>query len=176
MNLSKNKLRCIKFTVLFLFTVSFSLNIIYHFYPSVSSIYTRLFIRFFSLFFTGATAYMYREKLYFSFWLVLPAVLILAASTFQKDVFFVVYCITLPYLVFYIAYVPINFLHNFNKFGDYSYGIYIYAFPIQQSVISLLPKITIIGMTILSFCITFILAFLSWHIIEKNALKLKNKI
>ena len=59
--------------------------------------------------------------------------------------------------------------------NDYSYGIYIYAWPIQQIVINkTLPEgITPIVLFFTSWLFTHIVAMFSWHIIEKNMLKLK---
>lgn len=54
---------------------------------------------------------------------------------------------------------------------DYSYGMYIYAFPVQQILINM----TTLGFTaslIASVCITIVLAALSWHFIERPALRL----
>ena len=77
-------------------------------------------------------------------------------------------------MVFYLAYVPSGKIRRFNEIGDYSYGMYIYAFPVQQSIASLIPNVSIFTMILLSFFITFILAFLSWNCIEKKALKKKD--
>lgn len=46
----------------------------------------------------------------------------------------IVEIICTAYAVLYLGY-RINLFHSFfNKIGDYSYGIYVYAFPIQQFV------------------------------------------
>jgi peptidoglycan/LPS O-acetylase OafA/YrhL len=59
------------------------------------------------------------------------------------------------------------------KIGDISYGIYIYGFPVQQFLMHFfaLDYITLFFATLPT---TFILGYLSWHLIEKRALKLKN--
>ena len=74
-----------------------------------------------------------------------------------------------------LAYIPSGAIRGFNKYGDYSYGMYIYAFPIQQSVAALIPGISVLAMIVISFIITFILAFISWHVVEKKMLKYKDK-
>lgn len=58
--------------------------------------------------------------------------------------------------------------------GDYSYGIYLYAFPIQQLYAHLFPKLHSWYFNILfALPVTFIFAAFSWHAVEKHVLKLK---
>jgi peptidoglycan/LPS O-acetylase OafA/YrhL len=56
---------------------------------------------------------------------------------------------------------------------DYSYGIYIYAFPVQQSLVYLYPQQTVGEHLLSAGLITILLAGLSWHLIEKRALSYK---
>ncbi|MDL5598128.1 acyltransferase [Pseudomonas kribbensis] len=83
--------------------------------------------------------------------------------------------ITVPYIV--LAYgLSSSWLGTFvNKVGDCSYGVYIYAFPVQQAVLLKYPDIsfgTYLSVTIL---ISLALGYCSWHLIEKRALKFKPK-
>jgi peptidoglycan/LPS O-acetylase OafA/YrhL len=56
---------------------------------------------------------------------------------------------------------------------DYSYGFYLYAFPVQQLVIAAAPSYAVWWTNILfSVPLTLILAMLSWHVVEKPALPL----
>jgi len=58
--------------------------------------------------------------------------------------------------------------------GDYSYGIYLYAFPIQQVVsASGLHGGNYVVHILMSLALVSIFAVFSWHVIEKPALKLK---
>ena len=58
--------------------------------------------------------------------------------------------------------------------GDYSYGIYLYAFPIQQVIsTSGLHGGNYYAHIALSLAFTSIFAVFSWHVIEKPSLKLK---
>ena len=79
----------------------------------------------------------------------------------------------LPYMVFYFAFSKQIKLQNATKFGDFSYGIYIYAYPVQQILIASLGDVSPLKLFALSLSITMIFAALSWHLIEKRALKLK---
>ena len=150
--------------------IAVSANIVNHFKPFIDD----KFIRLFSLFFTGTAFYLWRDNIYLSLKIFLFLIVALSISIVEKEVFFVIYSISIAYLIFYIAYIPTGIIRNFNKVGDYSYGIYIYAYPVQQSIAALIPNISIPVMIALSFIITFILSFLSWHLIEKKALNMKN--
>jgi peptidoglycan/LPS O-acetylase OafA/YrhL len=61
--------------------------------------------------------------------------------------------------------------------GDYSYGIYLFGFPIQQTLVYFLPSEYRHGMIILLFGLPLTVAFamLSWNIVEKPTLKLRNR-
>ena len=57
--------------------------------------------------------------------------------------FFVVYVACLAPLVLHLVYVPGGRIRAFNDWGDYSYGVYIYAFPVQQTLALSLPAMTL---------------------------------
>lgn len=58
--------------------------------------------------------------------------------------------------------------------GDYSYGIYLYAFPIQQAVAySGVTEGNYLAHVTLSLGIVSLFAMFSWHVIEKPSLRLK---
>lgn len=63
--------------------------------------------------------------------------------------------------------------HGFNRFGDYSYGIYLWGWPMQQVIAHFFPSLSPIRNAIPSFVVALLLALISWHLIEKPALKLK---
>jgi len=57
---------------------------------------------------------------------------------------------------------------------DYSYGIYIYAFPVQQLCAQVEGRW--IEVLLLSAAVTLAAAAISWHLIEKPALTLKKRL
>jgi len=63
------------------------------------------------------------------------------------------------------------------RIGDLSYGVYIYAFPVQQSLIAAHGKETpSYGACLTASCaIIFALAFLSWHLVEKPFIRMKGR-
>ena len=62
----------------------------------------------------------------------------------------------------------------FTRYGDFSYGMYIYAFPVQQTVAHFWAEyLTVATFFVISFIITLILSVLSWNLLEKKALQFK---
>lgn len=65
-------------------------------------------------------------------------------------------------------------LRRVGRFGDFSYGIYIYAFPVQQTVVWLnLGRSSYLENTLWVLALTTVCAALSWHCIEKPCLRHK---
>lgn len=80
--------------------------------------------------------------------------------------------LALTYTVFWAGHFPGRMLRQFNRLGDYSYGIYIYAFPLQGFVIWMWG-VNGPGMNIgLALPLTIICAVASWHLVERPALDL----
>ena len=78
------------------------------------------------------------------------------------------------YLLFWIAFRPAPALSHWAKYGDFSYGMYLFAFPIQQSLICRFqPHLTPLRLFCLAFPLTLLLSALSWYLVEKPALRLK---
>ena len=81
--------------------------------------------------------------------------------------------VTLPFLVIYLGKQTsrvANFVHA--SIGDPSYGIYLYAFPLQQFIIYWFRPSTLM-LFVASTIGAFIFGYLSWILIEKKALALK---
>lgn len=73
------------------------------------------------------------------------------------------------YAVFLIGYTRLPAMSAYNRLGDYSYGMYVWAFPVQQCVAAagvISPLVNIL----LAFPLTLICAILSWHFVEGPAM------
>lgn len=79
----------------------------------------------------------------------------------------------LTYAVLAVGVRSTPVLRRAARFGDLSYGLYIYAFPVQQLVVLYLPPLGFVANLALVTSITAVLALLSWHLIEKRALRWK---
>jgi peptidoglycan/LPS O-acetylase OafA/YrhL len=82
--------------------------------------------------------------------------------------------LSIGYFCFWFAYrtrpVPLG------RFGDPSYGIYLWGWPVQQMVVATFPDITPLGDFLLSAPIAVVLGYLSWHLVESPALSLKGRL
>ena len=156
-------------TILVLGVSAVALNIANHFLAVLPD----KFVRLFAMFFIGATFFVWRDKIVLSAKLALPGFFILFLAGVNESSFYVIYALFLPYLIFFTAYVPAGEIRKFNRFGDYSYGIYIYAFPVQQVVAATVPGVSVMMMSLVAYPITLGLSMLSWHLREKRALRFK---
>lgn len=78
-----------------------------------------------------------------------------------------------PYLVVALGTSSFPVLRRCGRFGDLSYGVYVYAFPVQQTTIWLTPKLGFYQHLAIAIPITLVLAWMSWHFVEKIALNFK---
>ena len=131
-------------------------------------------IRFTLYFLIGADLYLHRERIIYRPAVAGALLLVLGASTLTPYPT-IAGMICIPYLVIYAAHLPVPLLNTFGRPGDFSYGIYIYHYPIQQTIIQTTGNgLSLPELFGLSFLATFALAFLSWHAVEKRAMAAKN--
>ena len=123
-------------------------------------------------FFVGAIFYVYRQYIRLNV-LTLIGVLNLIYLTKETYLQPIIFTAAFSYTVFYLAYKPKGIIRGYNRMGDYSYGLYIYTFPIQQTLAYMDPNISFYKMVILSTVISLIFSIASWHLIEKHALSLQ---
>ena len=127
-------------------------------------------------FFVGVLFYHYQERI--------PALF----SVFLACTIFSYLVLNFDGLI-YLAPIPLTYctifvgMINFPKLslissGDYSYGIYLYGFPISQAYASLFPQLASHAtlFVIVAGITTFLFAAFSWHLIEKRALGYKKTL
>jgi len=80
----------------------------------------------------------------------------------------------LTYGVLVCAYHPRLQWPWFRRAGDYSYGVYVYSFPLQQTLMQRVPDLEPAGLFMLSLPLSIGVAAISWHALEQPALRLKS--
>ena len=82
-----------------------------------------------------------------------------------------------PMLVYITMFIGLTKLPNipFYSTGDYSYGIYLYGMPVQQTLFKFFHFENEWVMLLWSTVFSTMFAALSWHLVEKRVLKLRKK-
>ena len=125
-----------------------------------------------SLFFAaGSVCFLYREKIPYST-VAFAISLIALAVSLPAGVFGLVAPVALTYAFLWLAFtLPFA---RFDTKGDFSYGTYIYAYPVQQGLALLRLHEEGFGLYFTcSLLLTSLLAFLSYRLIEAPCLRLK---
>ena len=137
--------------------------------PVVSDIHTAQWV---FAFLIGAAFYLNREHIRLS----IPLAIALLLTTYpirNPDIGRIYILPALSYATLCVALHPALFFRPFTRLGDYSYGLYIYAFPLQQQIAFYHPGINwLIGLAV-TYPIILGVAVVSWHLVEKPALSLK---
>jgi peptidoglycan/LPS O-acetylase OafA/YrhL len=129
--------------------------------------------RFILGFFLGGSLYVFADKIRLN----LGAAILFGAAAWLlhgTPIFEAALRLAMAYGLIWFALVPGGILRDFNRVGDYSYGLYILCFPIQQAFVLLDPAITPFALLISSFPAVLGFAVLSWHFVEHPALHSKD--
>ncbi len=123
------------------------------------------------LFSLGTLLFLFREKVPISGWLAVAAGAVFVV-TLRTTLYPEVGQIAFAYLCFWLAVrLPIR---NADRYGDFSYGLYIYAFPVQQMAsLNHLNRWGFVPYVLVSLAGSLALAIASWHFVEKPAMSLK---
>jgi peptidoglycan/LPS O-acetylase OafA/YrhL len=120
----------------------------------------------------GALIYQWRLRLR---WEIALGCLAITIACLWTNHFQLALRTVFPYAVMYLAIGTNRRLPGLTQYGDLSYGMYIYAWPIEQMVVmySGSPHWLITGS--IATVLVLAMAFLSWHGVEQFALSLKRK-
>jgi peptidoglycan/LPS O-acetylase OafA/YrhL len=75
-------------------------------------------------------------------------------------------------IVLWLAFHPSLKFHGFSKHGDFSYGMYLYAFPIQQLlVMSCSGSMNPYALFALAWPLSIVAGMFSWYFVERPFLR-----
>ncbi len=100
---------------------------------------------------------------------------LVAAATQSRTTTALVYPFVFAYLLFGIAYA--RFTPGVTLFAkhDISYGVYLYAFPVQQTIVRFLGTSNPVELFLTALPITAVLAYASWRLVEQPMLALAKR-
>jgi peptidoglycan/LPS O-acetylase OafA/YrhL len=126
-----------------------------------------------AFFVAGMILYKLRRTRLFDGRIALAALTGLIASV-PLGRFILLFPLVGAYLVIYLALEPRLRVLPAARFGDLSYGLYIYGWPVEQTLLYLSGgALAWWQLFPLALAITAAIAFLSWHLVEKPALRWK---
>ncbi|KVE34291.1 hypothetical protein WS68_09880 [Burkholderia sp. TSV86] len=115
----------------------------------------------------GMLLYTFRDYIRLSWPITIAMIfgyLVTRTSSYSVPLFYVAFV----YILLWISITRI--LHYLAPRNDYSYGIYLWAFPIQQIIASQNPELDNFFSLMISIPATLLLAIASWYLIEKPAI------
>lgn len=105
---------------------------------------------------------------------VLALCLSTALVAYSLDRAFLALWLAVPIATLLFGTASTAYVRQTGRFGDVSYGLYLYAFPVQQTLFWLYKdSLSWTMLLLLVSLVTLFLAFASWHLVEKLALQLK---
>lgn len=132
-------------------------------------------VNLFSVFLGGSLVYLIKERISFDLkYVVLSFIFCILVMNFIPYCWAIEIC-AVP-LIYIILYISVNLKSpKFLQENDISYGVYIYAWPVQTLIATILVifgvSFNIWTYTIICFIVTGTFASLSWFLIEKPILK-----
>ena len=125
------------------------------------------------VFLLGAVCQLYRERIVLHDGLAVAATAVVVATT-QFGAFAVLGYPAFAYLVLWLAVRLPHWTRRIGRRHDYSYGFYIYAFPVQQLLALVgVPRLGLVAYIASCTIATVALAVASWHVVERPAMALK---
>jgi peptidoglycan/LPS O-acetylase OafA/YrhL len=129
-------------------------------------------IRCFMCFVFGVFYRCYRDSLPWSGSYVVFALIFMLLGMCMLETAEVSICLFGGYIMIWLAErAPV--FHAFNKLPDVSYGVYLYAWPINKALLWFWPAVSLGASMVLVLLGSLVVGSLSWYLVEKPALRLK---
>lgn len=145
--------------------------------PAAAHDYTQIDnIRYFTLYFsTGVLACLVKDRLVIDLRILTGLALIFAAAIGTRGAELTC-ALFLGYATLCVARIGFGPLRRWTQATDLSFGVYIYAAPIQLTLLSAFPTLQPLELTGLAALFTLFAAFLSWELVEKRSLRARRPL
>ena len=132
----------------------------------------QLWARLLPLYLAGVVFYLYRDRIPLRGALAALSAIALLAACWLPQGWTALYPLAGTYLLFWFAFTPAITLHNFGRFGDFSYGAYLYAFPVEQLLMKAFgAPVRPLVLFLCATPLTLLVAALSWYGVERRFLQ-----
>lgn len=130
--------------------------------------YPPLWARLLPMYLAGVVFYRLRGHLKLkASWIAAACALLVAAAILPYG-WPLLFPVAGSFLVLALAFHRSVNLHGWSRFGDFSYGTYLYAFPVQQLIMRFLGHpVSPWTLFALATPVSLACAFMSWHLVEK---------
>lgn len=154
--------------------------VLYLFFPNFYGKYFMIlkmrsldFYRLVTYFFSGCLMVFVPQKILIQRVVLLGCLIILLSALYYGGFKFIA-PILLPIVIIGYGISCTKYIGNLGqKIGDWSYGIYIYGFIVQQSLMYFF-ELNVWSLSVISLIISMFLAYFSWHYVENKSLQCKN--
>lgn len=133
------------------------------------------YIRFLMAFTAGGCFYLYRSHIPWrssAAWICLAVAI---GCLFSKALAEPALCVFWAYALFYYASAG-KALLGFNRLPDVSYGVYLYAWPINKMVLWWAPAMNLVPLIATVFVLSVIAGTASWYLVEGPFMRLKKTL
>lgn len=120
----------------------------------------------------GVNYYIYRDQIKLDYRVLLLAI-VLGIPMFILNRISLFFVVCFPYILSMVIFSKHQVGELFGKLGNYSYAIYLVAFPIQQMLIHFIPSIGVLRNTLYSCILSIIIGVILYYAVEKPMAKIK---
>jgi peptidoglycan/LPS O-acetylase OafA/YrhL len=132
----------------------------------------QLWARLLPFYLAGVAFYLFRDRVRLHAWGAALAAIALLAACWMHVGWTAVFPVTGTYLVFYVAFAKWISMQRVGRFGDFSYGTYLYAFPIEQVLMMAFGHAVAPWLLFaIATPLTLLAAVLSWYVVERRFLR-----
>lgn len=125
--------------------------------------------RLWTMFALGIAAYIWRDRLYLNWW-VLAGLCGMNLAAQYSNIHFHLQALFVGYAVLCFGFLSVQRTALSGNWPDYSYGMYIYAFPVMMLLAGGFNYLHHGWLALANFLVTLPIAALSWHLLEEPVL------
>jgi peptidoglycan/LPS O-acetylase OafA/YrhL len=132
--------------------------------------------RFIAYFCAGGCFCLFRDRILYRPWLAVVATLLVLPCLFRTETAQVALVTLGAYAFLTVAFADIPVVERFRTYPDISYGVYLYAWPVQKLLLWYFPLLSPWELFGLAFVASSVCGLLSWHLVEGPCLGAKRKL